>query len=830
MQFNPYTIQLPIVDCFDELSTALESSKTLILHAPPGAGKSTTVPLLFHYKNQNEGKKIIMLEPRRLAARTIATRMADLLGEKIGHTVGYRVRFDTCVSEHTIIEVVTEGILTRMLQTDNALEGVGIVIFDEFHERSIHADLALTLCRESQNYLRPDLKIVVMSATLNLPRLTKLLDAPLISSEGKCFDVEIFYGNGIDERLAPELTAKTVIEAVKKHEGDCLVFLPGQAEILKCAGILKQQLPTFAIHPLYGQLSQSKQYHAIVPDKHGRRKVVIATSIAETSLTIEGVKIVVDSGLSRTARFDAKSGLMQLRTMRVSADIAEQRTGRAGRLSEGACYRLWSRADHDRLVQHTSPEILEADLCSLVLETMQWGITNINDLSWLDTPPEWKVSTAKETLQSLSAIEDDSITEHGSEVQSLPCHPRIAHMLILAQKEGSAPLACDIAALLEERDPLPQEQNVDINVRIDAIRKSRSDGNVRNIFMRLEKIAAQYRRMLKVEEDNSTCDVYETGLLLSYAYPERIACSRPGNNAQFQMANGKIAAIGHKDTLAYESWISIAHVDARDGLGKVFMASPLNPKDLAPMVKSRERVEWDSKTGAVQAYSELAIGSIVLQKKPQPDTDPELIADAICDAMAREGESILNFTPRVRQWQNRVLSLRKWNLDQNWPDITTVHLLKNAKQWLSPYLTGIRKAEDLKRLDLFEILHSSLTWEQQQLIEELTPERIEVLSGSNIKLEYSEHGTAPVLAVRIQEVFGMKTSPTVNRGKVAVQLHLLSPARRPVQITSDLDSFWNGAYHEVRKELKIKYPKHVWPEDPWNEPAIKGIKRKQRGN
>ncbi len=774
-----------------------------------------------------EGKKILMLEPRRLAARSIAERMAYFMDEKIGETIGYRIRFDNKTSDKTQIEVVTEGILTRMIQSDNALEGVGLVIFDEFHERSIHADVALALCREAQQVLRPDLRIMIMSATLNMPQLTSLLKAPAVTSEGRQYPVEVKYEGDTDIFVLPELCAKTIKKAADKHEGDILVFLPGQGEILKVAGMLKGQLKDFAIHPLYGSLPQRQQTAAILPDKNGKRKVVLATSIAETSLTIEGIKVVVDSGFGRTSKFDPNSGLSRLETVRISRDSADQRAGRAGRLSEGFCYRMWSEVTHQRLADNIVPEILEADLANLVLDMAQWGIVDVQQMTWLTPPPRGPLQQANDLLHELEALEDGRITAHGKSMLKLPCHPRIAHMLLLAEESDQIGLATDVAALLEERDPLGKEAGIDINTRIDSLRVHRKEKRDGRKLARIAKIAEQYRRLFEWEEENDFVDPYETGVLLTYAYPERIACARPGNNAQFQLSNGRYAMAGHREDLAAEPWLAISHIDARDGMGKIFMASPLNPRDLAPLVKEKEVVTWDTEDGGLQANLNLCIGNIVLKSSPLPDPDPSHLTAAIIDAIKKEGEQLLDFNEEVEQWQNRVLSLRKWNPDQQWPEVSTASLLLTANDWLSPYLNNVKKPADLKKINLKEVLQYSLSVEQQQQLPTLAPEKLVVPSGSKIKLMYRANGEAPVLAVRIQEVFGLAETPKINNGKQAVLMHLLSPGFKPVQITGDLKSFWSDAYFEVRKELKRRYPKHVWPDDPWNEPAIRGVKRKK---
>ena len=688
---------LPITEVIPEIRTALSSQNTLIVNAPTGAGKSTLLPLALFEENWLAGKKVLMLEPRRLAARTIASRMSDLLEEKVGETVGFRIRFENRVSQNTKIEVVTEGILTRMLQTDNALEEVGLVIFDEFHERSIHADLALALCREAQQVLRPDLRIIVMSATLDMPQLTRLLDCPAVQSKGRMYPVEIKYTGTQDDMHLPELTARTVIQAARENTGDILVFLPGQGEIKRCEELLQGALPQTVIHPLYGQLAFQKQYAAIKPNPAGKRKVVLATSIAETSLTIEGVKIVVDSGFGRSARFDPRSGLTRLETSQIDQDSADQRSGRAGRLSAGICYRMWSKATHERLAKHRTPEIAQVDLASLVLDLAEWGIVDPDALTWLTPPPRGPLLQARETLEQIEALENGKLTPHGKRVHQLPCHPRIAHMLILAEDQGLLGLAADLAAVVEERDPLKPEVGIDINLRIEALRRFRKQGGKGKKLGQIKKVADSYLKLFQQEPDNGLVEPYDTGLLLAQAFPERIASARPGNNAQFQLANGKIAKASHKDDLAFEGWLAIAHIDARDGMGKIFMAAPLNPKDLASMVREREVITWNTKKGGLIATKDLRIGSIVLQSTPLPDPDESHLLAAISEALKKEGGHLLNFDQRVTQWQNRVLSLRKWNPNEGWPDVSTEALLQTNADWLTPYLNEAKKPDDLKK-------------------------------------------------------------------------------------------------------------------------------------
>lgn len=820
MPFDYSHIQLPVAEIIPELRKSLKDHATLIVGAPPGAGKSTLLPLALFEEDFLEGKKVLMLEPRRLAARGIAMRMADLLDEEVGQTVGYRIRFENKISAQTKIEVVTEGILTRMLQSDNALEQVGLVIFDEFHERNLQADLALALCREAQQVLRPDLRLMIMSATLNMPQLQTILNAPLIESQGRAYPVEIIHTGDADEYLLPELVAQTIARAVKEHDGDVLAFLPGEGEIRKCEELLRGQLSDFSLHPLYGTLPHNEQYAAIMPNKFGKRKVVLATSIAETSLTIEGIKIVVDSGFARRSRFDAASGLSRLETLRVSKDAADQRAGRAGRLSAGVCYRLWTKATHERMAEHRIPEIMEADLCSLVLELCKWGTDDITKLCWLTLPPKSSLQQAYDTLHQIGALDNGKITEHGKQVHQLACHPRIAHMLLQAETTEMKQLGCDIAGILEERDPLPKDSGIDLNLRIEALRRARNNNSLNNKFKRIEKNAASYRKLLNLDIDNDTVDPNDTGLLLAYAYPERIASAKPGNNAQFQLANGKIATAGHKDDLAHEAWLAVASMDLRDGLGKIFMAAPLNPKDLIHLVKENQNINWDTRKGGLICSTELKIGSIVLQSKPLSKPDESLVLDAICYGIKLEGESLLDINDQFAQLQNRIGSLSHWNTNENWPNVSTEHLLLTAKEWLGPYLKDVRKTDDLEKINLSECLLHSLSWEQQQLLDQLAPAKLEVPSGSKIRIEYFANGASPVISVRLQEVFGLEDTPTVNRGKNKTVLHLLSPGYKPVQVTTDLKSFWNNTYHEVKKELQRRYPKHSWPEDPWSAKAV----------
>ena len=827
MPFNYQSIDLPVKEVIPEVKAKLEEDNTLIIKAPTGAGKSTLLPIALLEEAWLEGKKIILLEPRRIAAKTIATRMAELLGEQVGETVGYRIRFDNKISAKTRLEVVTEGILTRMIHDDNELTAIGMVIFDEFHERSIHADVAMALSRETQQILRPDLRIFVMSATIDMPLLAEMLNASVVESEGRMFPVEVKYVGDTDERMIAEQAVHVIEKAVSENDGDTLVFLPGQGEIKKCEDALRRTLKDFEIHPLFGMLPPSRQMAALFPSKSGKRKIVLATNIAETSLTIEGIKIVVDSGFERKAKFNPKSGMSKLQTVQISKESADQRKGRAGRLTAGTCYRMWSNATHAKMSVSGTPEIEEVDLGTLVLDLAQWGIINANELSWLSPPPPGNLAQATNLLHELDALQDGQITDHGKRLHQLPTHPRIAHMLIMAQDSDQLELATDIAPLLEERDPLGPEKGIDINYRIQALRRYRREKAGPKRLGQIEKMAKQYRQIFNIEADNAHYDESETAILLAHAYPERIACARPGNNAQFQLANGKIAMAGHRDDLADETWLAIAHVSERENIGKIFMAAALNPQDLSPLVKQKKTIRWDTKKGGLIASNDLRIGNIVLKSIPIQNPDESLLIQAITEAIAKEGKHLLDWNEESTQLLNRVQSLKQWNKNLKWPDYNITSLLLTNKQWLEPYLNNVKKPEDLKKIDLHQILYYNLNTEQQKALDQFVPAKIEVPSGSKISIEYQEKGAQPVLAVRLQECFGLLETPTVNNGKVNLLMHLLSPGFKMVQITDDLASFWANAYFEVRKELRVKYKRHAWPEDPLSEAPIRGAKKRR---
>jgi ATP-dependent helicase HrpB len=840
-------VDLPVLEILPSLRAALETHRLVILTAPPGAGKSTLVPLELLGESWLKHSGIVMLQPRRLAARAVASRMAAQLSEPVGKTVGYQVRLERKTSKDTRLEVVTEGILTRRLQADPTLEGVGLVIFDEFHERSLHADTALALIREVQSALRDDLRVLVMSATLDAENLSRVLgDAPVISSAGRAFPVEIKYAPRDLEDVI-RTTISTVRRVLEDHDGDLLVFLPGAAEIHWVERML-DDLEAVSIRPLYGDLPLEAQQAAIMPGPN--RRVVLATNIAETSLTIEGVRVVIDSGLARASRFDQGSGFTKLETVRITRDSADQRSGRAGRVAPGVCYRLWSESTHAGMIAQRNPEMLEADLALFALELAAWGSSEA-DLQWITPPPAIAMKQARGLLTNLNALEPNQlvgkITPHGRAMHALGTHPRLAHLLLEGKRLGFAALACDLAALLEERDPLPRDAGADAMLRLEALRSWRmnqgSNGANTNALKRIDQLAASYRSKLEVRRDSDALEVRRdsdalevrpdqtmlepltVGRLIALAYPERIAQQRTGARERYKLASGRGVKLPSQDVLSNDSWLAVAHLDAGSDEGRIFLAAPIDPRDV--QTESRDVIAWDARTGTLMAQREQRIGELVLETKPLANIPEETRVRALCEAIRREGLEMLPWTDHTRQIQARAASLRLWRPDEDLPDLSDMTLTETLEDWLAPFLTGIRKRDDFAKLDLETALKSALSYQQSQRLETLAPSKMHVPSGSNIKLEYAMDGGTPVLAVRLQEVFGLLETPTINEGRIAVLLHLLSPAYRPVQVTQDLRSFWQNTYPNVRKELGRRYPKHSWPEDPWTAQAVRGaIKRR----
>lgn len=829
------TEHLPIHEIIPEIKEKLNSHNTVILQAPPGAGKSTILPIELLNEPWLENKKIIMLEPRRLATKAVANRMADLLNESIGETVGYRIRFDNKIGKQTRIEVITEGILTRMLQQDNSLDDVGLIIFDEFHERSIHADLALALSRETQQILRTDLKILIMSATLDGEKLSVLLaNAPVLTSLGRQYPIKINYLPSVNDEPLPKQMAKAIVKALNTDEGDILAFLPGAGEIQRTQTLLEEEYQSIvlgkniAIYPLYGDLPQQQQQEALMPHIGGKRKIVLATSIAETSLTIAGVKIVVDGGYARSPRFDSKTGLTRLDTVKVTQDMAAQRAGRAGRTAPGICYRLWTEAQQLQLQTNRIPEILEADLAPTYIELAQWGTHNINSLTWLNAPPTAAINQAQQLLEQLGALKENKITVHGKNMLRLPTHPRIAHLLLMGKEYNLLALASDIAAVLEERDPLPKESGANITLRIEALRKWRNKEYVtadRKTLERIERLAMQWRKQFSIQAENTAPMDMEVGKLIATGYPERIAKQREQSH-RYRLSNGKIAKINEHDSLSHETYLAIAHMDAGANEGKIFLAAPLSTDDIAHLATETRTVTWDAQNGTLICRLEKRIGDIILESKPLNTIPEEERINVLCDVVRKEGLNIFNSSEEVLDFKARLMSVKTWQPTEEWPDISDTYLINDVKSWLSPYLTGIKKRDDFYKLNLYEILSGLISYEQMQKLEKLAPSKIKVPSGSLIKLNYTTDGTSPVLAVRLQEVFGLLNTPTVNDGKTQVLLHLLSPGYKPVQITQDLQSFWKNTYPEVRKELRIRYKRHHWPEDPWTAEAVRGAKKR----
>jgi ATP-dependent helicase HrpB len=825
----------PIEEVLSELKEQLIHHPIVVLQAPPGAGKSTILPVSLLNETWLTGKKILMLEPRRLAARAVAARMADLLQDQLGNRVGYKVRFENRTSSNTQIEVVTEGILIRMLQDAAVLEETGLIIFDEFHERSLNTDVSLALCLQVQKILREDLRILIMSATLDGASLESTLPkAPVIISEGRHFPVKIIYLNtNPDEHLSSRMVS-AIKQALKEQSGDILAFHPGAGEILKTASLLN--LPEhFVVHLLYGDLPLNKQQEALLPDSKGRRKIILATSIAETSLTIEGVSIVVDSGYARIPRFDPRRGLSSLETTRITQDAATQRAGRAGRLGPGCCYRLWNEGLHNNLLPHRDPEILDSDLSSMILELCHWGIKDIKDLSWITIPPAGAVAQAKELLQKLGAIKDEVITERGKEILKLPTHPRIGHLVLEARdldkinnNVNYTALATDLAAFLEEKDPLPKGSGVDISLRIELLRKFRRKEFIpgeRGAMERIEKIALQWRKLFKIPEDNSNPIEEEIGKLLSVAYPERIARLIDPKNSRYRLANGRMVKLPPNDILTGKEWLVIANMDGGATEGKIYLAASLDQQDVMHLAEDHDIVTWDSQKGMLVSLTEKRIGNITIGSKSLGNIPEAQRVSILIEAIRQEGLDLLFWDVEQNSWQSRVQCIKVWRTEEGWPDVSNKALLNTLEVWLAPYLINVAKQADFKQLDIHFILKNILSFEQQQNLEKFAPAKLKVPSGSMVSLNYYADGSPPEMAVRLQEVFGLTETPKVNEGRNKIVMHLLSPAYRPVQVTQDLNSFWKNTYPSVRKELRIKYQKHHWPEDPWTAEAVHGTKR-----
>jgi ATP-dependent helicase HrpB len=833
----PNLPELPINDILPELLAALAVSPAAVLTAEPGSGKTTIAPLALLDQPWLAKRKIIILAPRRLAARAAAARMSDLVNDKVGSTIGYRVRFDSKVSRATRIEVVTEGILIRMLQNDPELGDIGLVIFDEFHERSLQADLALALCLDMRQ-LRQDLKVLVMSATIDSAEVAGLLDnAPVISGQGRCFPVSVEYLERQSTEAIISRTVKGIDKALVEQQGDILVFLPGAGEIRSVQAQYAKRAD-LACLPLYGDLPLEKQnlVFARVP---GKRRLILATPIAETSLTIEGITTVVDSGQFKSPRFVPASGLTRLETIPISKASAEQRAGRAGRLGPGHCYRLWTRGEQHSRPDFLPPEIINADLAPLLLELALWGVSDPSQLVWSDPPRRGQISQARKILIDLEAISEKlAITPLGRQLANFPLHPRLALMLIHGREQGLSKLACRLAAILNNSDPLKHEvgrQSADIEERLHLLvvferhgaGAVQAKGGDPAKCRRILREAGQYQRLLgKTHKDSVQLSV--AGNLLASAYPDRIAHKKPGFS-QHLLASGRGAILAANDHLGQAELLVAAKLDAGKKQGRIFLAASLSMAELrsdhSHLIKTKKTVRWDADQKRVVAVEEERFGSLVLSQKKWLGAEPEQISQCLLQGIRQAGITCLPWQKKSRELQARIQSAHLWQ-PGTWPDVADETLLQDLS-WLEPYLTGARGFNDLKKLNLVDILLARLSWQEQQELERLAPTHLKVASGSRVKLRY-QPGEVPVLAVRIQQMFGCKETPTVAGGKLPVLIHLLSPAQRPIQITSDLAAFWQTTYREVKKELAGRYPKHYWPENPLEAQATNRVKRRKR--
>ncbi|THF74927.1 ATP-dependent helicase HrpB [Cohnella fermenti] len=855
------TARMPVEQAIPELKEALEKHGSAVLVAEPGAGKTTRVPIALLEEPWLAGSKIIMLEPRKLAARNAARYMASTLGEKVGETVGYRVRMDTRVGPRTRIEVVTEGVLTRMLQSDPSLEEAGLVIFDEYHERSLQADLGLALALQCRALFREELRIAVMSATLEAEPVASLLGgAPVVRSEGRMYPVETRYAPEKTQGATEAETTAFVLRALSEQSaGDVLVFLPGAGEIRRVEARLRPALAGKAVDvaPLHGSLPQEAQDRALAPSAPGRRKVVLSTAVAESSLTVEGVTIVVDAGLMRVPRFSPRTGMARLETIPVSLASADQRRGRAGRLAPGVCYRLWTEEENRYLAPAGTPEIVAADLASLALDLAVWGVENPQELAWLDPPPAAAYQQARELLTELGALtEKGGLSPHGERMARLGVHPRLAHMLLRSVPLGLAEEAGRLAALLGERDLLRGEQrrDVDIALRLKALRHGGAHVDER-VRERLLAEAAELARSAVAcgeagagggKEAAGTAGTARAvraagtagtegtagaaseeggaaGILLGFAYPDRIGRRRgPG---RYTLSIGRGAELPAGQLLAQAEYVVVAELDDQGQEGRAQLAASLEAADLerhfASLIRREETVRWDAEAQAVRARESRLLGAIVLSERPLAKPSAEKVAEALLQGLRQEGLAMLPWSRSARQLQERGIFLA--GADSAWPDWSDAALLDTLEDWLAPYLGGMKSRADLQRVNVAQALESSLSWEQRSRLDREAPTHIAVPSGSRIAVDYSDP-KAPFIAVRLQEMFGLPDTPRIAGGRVPLTVHLLSPAQRPVQVTRDLASFWSNAYFEVRKDLKGRYPKHYWPDDPLEATATRRVR------
>jgi len=841
------------------LRAALAEHRDAVLQAPPGAGKSTLVPLALLEEPWLRQRKILLLEPRRVAARAVAQRMAWLLGEPVGDTVGYRMRMDTRISRRTRIEVITEGVLTRMLQGDPELPGVGCVIFDEFHERSLQADIGLALCIDARRQLEAQFRILAMSATLDGARVAALLDAaPIVNVPGRQFPVEVHYaGRGMpllpSASESPErLTAQIVRRALGETQGDLLVFLPGAAEIRRVQGLLGDlNSAALKVLPLYGELGAQDQDAVLAGHEPGLRRIVLATNIAETSVTIPGVTVVIDAGLARRSRFDPATGMSRLELTRISRASAEQRAGRAGRTAPGVCYRLWSEGAHASLAAHTPPEMLEADLAPLALELAQWGVAEAAGLSWLDAPAAPQLQQARELLLRLGALNaQGAITPMGRAMASLPLHPRLAHMLLAARPARGAhdtssgtnqsatqrvSLAAELAALLSERDLLRGAggaRDADIRTRLELLHRERGiEGVDRGTLERVRRTASQLQRLSGVGASEAT-----PGSLLALAFPDRIAQRRGESAGRYLLSNGRGAAFSGSAALATQEYLVAIELDDRDREARIDLAAPISRAEIeaqfADQIVSEQQVSWDARSAAVLSRRLRRFDALVLEDHPLPQIPADLAAAAMLSGVRQLGVEALPWDADSRNLQARLEFVRalvdskgRVNLAP-WPASDTATLTADLEHWLPQWLAGITRREQLTRLNLKDALLARLSALQRRALDELAPREVAVPSGSRLRIDYVDDN-APCIEVRLQEVFGLAATPRIGGGAVPVTFKLLSPAQRPVQITRDLAGFWRSSYLEVRKEMRGRYPRHHWPDDPLAAAPSRGARRRK---
>ncbi|HEX6317083.1 MAG TPA: ATP-dependent helicase HrpB [Gemmatimonadaceae bacterium] len=824
---------LPIVSALDGIRDALRATGAAVIHAPPGAGKTTIVPPALLDEPWLGGNRIVMLEPRRLAARAAAQRIASLRNEPVGRTVGYRTRLDTRVSAATRIEVVTEGVLTRMLQDDPTLHGYGLVIFDEFHERSVQGDVGLALTLHSRALVRPDLRVLVMSATIDGTAVASLLDgAPIITSLGRQFEVETRFrppppATLQRRRFDAGFLAGTIHSVLAETRGDVLVFLPGAPEIHQVERALQPHPPQVDVVALHGSLQPGDQDRAIEPAPPGRRKVVLATSIAETSLTIEGVRVVIDSGLARRSRFSPRSGMSRLETLRVSRASADQRRGRAGRTAPGTCYRLWSAGEDATLLPFAPPEIIEGDLAPLALDLAVAGIVDPEQLRWLDAPPAGGFAQARELLRELDAIDGAGRpTAHGRAMSTFGMHPRLSHMLLRAAELGHATLACQVAAILVERDPLRGLRDVvgaDLRARVDALQNPRALPLADQGALR--RAADQARRWrARLPDDGGVVDLDALGRVVALAFPDRVAKRRPGPQPRYVLRNGSGATVSAGDALSREAFMVVAESDGRVPESAVWLAAAMTADDVmadfGAQIEEIQAVEWNAGSG-IEASIERRLGAIVLSRNVLNHPDPALVADALAEAIGKDGLSLLPWTEAATALRQRLAFLHAH--DPSWPDMSDAALLQSLIPALRPMLSRARSVRELHRVDIAPALRDLLTWQQRRDLDELAPSHFEAPTGTRVPIDYSDP-RAPGVSIRLQELFGVPSTPALLNGRVALTLHLLSPAHRPVQVTRDLAGFWRSSYYDVRKDMKSRYPKHPWPDDPLAATPTKRIK------